>query len=242
MQNFSLRQIALTVPFRLQIAIVIILGILLISRVVMTKQKTFKENLLKLKELKSEVIKRTLKELDILSYLNDKLRRDKEVIGLYNTETIILALQAVNRIEKLDQSLNELKNAVFVPQVKDYTQKIKVVLSTIYHLETNLYETKKKSEQLLLSYDRAFYKLNSENNHDRTEEIKELKQNFKKEMAAYKVKMSELEETYLNRRNEMEKQLAELQKSNEFLQDRIERYKREHIENKKLYIKHLVYA
>lgn len=119
---------------------------------------------------------------------------------------------------------------------------MKVVLSTIYHLETNLYETKKKAEQLLLSYDRAFNKLNAQEDYDRTEEIRELKQNFKQEMSSYKDKLNQLEETYLKRRDELEKELSQLKETNEYLQEKLERYKRENIDAKKLYIKHMVYA
>lgn len=210
--------------------------------VYMTRSSRFKDKIITSKKVKEDIVNNLLKNLDALHYLTVKILRDKEIIGVYNTETLILSMQTVVKNEKLEEAFDNLNDNSLSTIVSNYNDDMKAVLVDIYNMETNLYENKKSSEQLILTYDRQFSKLNADFETNNSEGIYELKQRFKKEMSEYKGKINELEETSKARREDFASDLNKLNTKNGQIQSILEDYKKKNVETKKLYIKQLVYA
>ncbi len=208
----------------------------------MTRSSRFKDKIITSKKVKEDIVNNLLKNLDALHYLTVKILRDKEIIGVYNTETLILSMQTVVKNEKLEEAFDNLNDNSLSTIVSNYNDDMKAVLVDIYNMETNLYENKKSSEQLILTYDRQFSKLNADFETNNSEGIYELKQRFKKEMSEYKGKINELEETSKARREDFASDLNKLNTKNGQIQSILEDYKKKNVETKKLYIKQLVYA
>ena len=229
-----------SIPFNLQVAVVVALGILFLVVSRMTQSRGFKKQVTHSKQVKGEVVKYLLRNLDAAHYLTTKTIRDNEVVGVYNTETIILGLKAVSKLEKIDNRLNILENSHINSQVSSYVRDIRQSLSEIYHMENHLYEHKKKSQQIIISYDREFIKLSAD--LDNSEKAADLKQSFHKEINNYKQMVMELENSYKAKRELAHTRLHSLNEHNESIQNFLEDYRRKHVDSKKLYLTKLTYA
>jgi len=239
MQELRVLESILSIPGSLRAGVVFILGLLFLITLTMTKNRGFKKQILQSKGLKAEIVKYILSNLDAANYLTNKIIRDNEIIGVYNTETLILGLRAVNKLEKIDNRLNILGDSQLKTHLSDYIQALKHLLAGTYHMENHLYEYKKKSEQILLSYDREFIKLSSE---DDTQKALDVKKSFRTEISNYKRMVNELESTYEEKRGAVHQELLSLNKTNDSLQVLLENYKRKHVDTKKFYATKLVYA
>jgi len=240
MQEQSVWETLLSVPITFQVGLIIALGLLFLISIKMTQNKGFKKQILQSKKLKAEVVKYLLNNLDAALYLTNKTIRDNEIVGIYNTETIILGFRAINKLEKIDNRLNILEDHQIKTQLSDYIRDIKQLLTNAYHMENHLYEYKKRSEQIILSYDREFNKLNAK--EKTMEEAMELKRSFKKEINDHKQMVTTLESTYAQQRDAVHKELIKLNTRNEAVQDLLEDYKRKQVDAKKFYASKLVYA
>jgi len=240
MTEKAIWQALMSIPFTYLMGVVLILGLSFLITITMSQNRGFRDKILHSKKLKSEMIKYLLGNLDAAYYLINKTIKDNEIIGIYNTETIILAMNAVNKLEKAQSHLSLLEDAEITEQVNSYIQEIRDLLSQTYHMENYIYDYKKKSEQLILSYDREFNRLNTQEGD--FERAAELKQTFKQEMNKYKQMVRVLENSYTQQRTTTAQMLVELNKRNENLQELLENYKKKQIDAKRFYASKLVYA
>lgn len=240
MQLQQIAELLLSIPLSLQIGVVVALGLLFLIYSTMAKNKGFKQKILQSKKVKSEVVRYLSNTLQTIHYLTNKTIKDNEVIGMYNTETVILGLRALSKLEKVNNNLHLLEDGDLTHNISNYTDYLKETLSGIYNMEDHFYEYKKGSEQTILAYDRAFHRLNSDK--ETMDEAMELKKEFKKELEAYKYNLNELENTCTKKREQFHKQLESLNDQNLTLQSSLELYKRKHIDAKRFYARKLVYA
>ena len=239
MQELHILEILLSIPIALQAGVVFVLGLVFFVIIKMTQNRGFKNQILQSKRLKAEIVKYILSNLDAANYLSNKIIRDNEIIGIYNTETLILGLRAVNKLEKIDNRLNILGDPLIKTHLSDYIQNLKQLLTRTYHMEDHLYEYKKRSEQIILSYDREYNKLSSE---DDTQKAMDVKKSYKTEINNYRREVRELERTYEEQRESVHQGLLTLNETNDYLQTLLEDYKRKHVDGKKFYANKLVYA
>ena len=68
--------ILINVPLNIQLSVVIVLGLLFIVSIKLTKESSFRQNLLKSKHRKGDILKKVLKQVDALHYLTVKLQND----------------------------------------------------------------------------------------------------------------------------------------------------------------------
>jgi len=239
MQELRFLESLLSIPMALQTGVVFALGFLFLITLTMTKNMGFKKQVLQSKRLKAEIVKYILNNLDAANYLSLKIIKDNEIVGVYNTETLILGLRAVNKLERIDNRLNILGDHQIKTHLSNYIQNLKQLLTKTYHMENNLYEYKKRSAQILLSYDREFIKLSSE---DDIQKALEVKKSFKTEIDNHKRMVRELENTYEEQRRVVHQELLNLNITNDSLQVLLDNYKRKHVDTKKFYASKLVYA
>ncbi len=240
MQWQRLIEILLSIPPGILFGVAAALGLLLLLQLTMTKNRGFKEQILQSKKLKAEVIKYLVKNLETAHFLTDKTIKDNEVIGMYNTETIILNLRILDKIENILNRLPALEDDVISQKTSEYTQNLKSVLTDIYYMEENYYEYKKKSEQTVITYDREFRKLMADGKLEH--EAAALKKEFKKELEVYKENIAKMENTGLVKRDDYHNMLTGLNQQNLVLQELVDTYKQKNIDAKKFYPSKLVYV
>lgn len=216
------------------------LGILFIGVKKMIKSKEFKDNIISMKRHKGELITHVNKYVDATYYLSKKLISDKEIIGNFNTETAILALNAVKKIEGVLDKLHILEDTKLQNLIKQYHTDTKYVFSSIYNIEKDIYNKMLESEKLLVGFNREFDRLIRAPSNE--EEIALVKQAFKSELSGYRTKIKQLEQTYSTHRNELELALHNQIKTGEDIMTYLNVHQKRHVETKKLFIKKLVYA
>ncbi|MFC1722404.1 hypothetical protein ACFL0C_02005 [Patescibacteria group bacterium] len=241
MQRENILKSLINLPLELQFGVVALLGILFILTIKMRHSNRFKEKVLKSKNVKREIVKYLFKNLESLDYLSKKLANDKEIVHEFNTETALLALKSTNNIERLVSKLNVLEDNELSSLIDEYTTEAKYIVSSIYNLETDIYEKHKEYQQRLRQYEREFHILSNEEKIP-NEKIAELRTAFKNEMQAYKEKVKILEDTYAQNREELAKHLLKTNVKNHDVQRMLLNYKKKEVDSRKLYIKELVYA
>ena len=233
-------KVLINIPMPYQITIVVVLGVVFVALIIMNKSKSYKEKILSAKNSKRKVIKELLKHMDASHYLTDKTLNDHEIIGIFNTDTILSGLKAINNLENISTKLNSLDNLVLQTQIEDYINDKKYTLSSVYNVENDIYNKKKDSELMIIYYDREFSKLSKE--IENAEKLKEIKKTYIQEIGDYKQKVNQLSETYEKHRKDLAKELLELNNKNSKIQDMIAEHKEKNVDSKKLYIKQFVYA
>lgn len=240
MQVLELKEMLLSIPLGLHLGFVFALGMVFLIYSTMAKNRGFKQKIQTSKKLKAEVVDFLSYNLESVYFLTEKIIKDNEVVGMYNTETVTLGLRALSKLENTTTSTKYLEDEYIRNKFEFYMSDLKKVLETIYTTENDIYDYKKSSEQTIISYDRAFHKLSAE--ESTWDDAAKLKKSFKHKLEAYKKNINEMERQYHQHRENFHHQLISLNQQNIYLQSLLDMYRRKNIDAKRLYIRKLVYA
>lgn len=233
-----LRETIFGMPFDMQLALVVAVSSTILYVTKLKSSNNNDEDEKNNKEMKEKILNEISIHLDTLNYLTSKVIADREVIGVFNTETLILSLKSVKNLEKSIENFHLLNDAELHKLVQEYTESVNDALSTTYKIENEIYKKQKEAEQVVIAYNREFDSLvKSYDNED----LADLKKQFQAEIREYKEKVRELTEEYSNSRDSLANNLEKINQINNELIFKLTGKESRH-STSKVGVRELVYA